>query len=447
MANILLTSACNLSCKYCFARERMLTKRRQQMSMEDVCKVIRFLKKSEFPLFRAMGGEPALHPRFPEIVELALREGMRVDVLSNATWGDHCIELFDRIPPSRINFLLNIDHPDNYRPKQWARIEQNLASLPERRNVTLSFNIFERRPRCDYIFDLTRRYGFRSIRMSFSLPVYGGGNTYLELDETRELAPFVMKFVEQAEGEGVDVRLDNVVPLCIFSEEQAGRLMLAGALDLNRNSRCEPIVDIGPDLSVWCCFCLSPLYNRRLDEFECLQEIDDFYRGILRHYQSELVPWEECRECKLRERWSCQGGCITYSLIKHPERVAVKPPESARPGLDSEAFLRVAGGVVVKRYDLPRDCFVLSQEPGGLELELEGARFAPLESLLDGSRTAGEIRELCAGGNGGPEGSPLDAFVDRIETEGYEALLAGMLEHGFLEQSPSPGPRAPERAR
>ncbi|MGA2152026.1 MAG: radical SAM protein, partial [Geobacteraceae bacterium] len=121
MPNVLLTTRCNLSCKYCFAQEK-LTGKRMHMPMENVRQVIEFLKRSEYPIFRVMGGEPTLHPNFIEIIHMSLAEGMRVDVLSNATWSESCSDLFSRISPTRLLFLLNIDHPDNYAAGLWAQI-------------------------------------------------------------------------------------------------------------------------------------------------------------------------------------------------------------------------------------------------------------------------------------------------------------------------------------
>ena len=50
MANVLLTSRCNLSCKYCFAREK-IRDNRQHMPLENVFEVIEFLKRSDFQFF------------------------------------------------------------------------------------------------------------------------------------------------------------------------------------------------------------------------------------------------------------------------------------------------------------------------------------------------------------------------------------------------------------
>ena len=92
------------------------------------------------------------------------------------------------------------------------------------------------------------------VRLSFSLPVLAEENACLELKEYKAMAAFVMAFVAEAERRGVSVQIDNAVPLCIFSHEQLGRLLLDGALDLQRNARCDPVIDIAPDLTVWCCF-------------------------------------------------------------------------------------------------------------------------------------------------------------------------------------------------
>jgi radical SAM protein with 4Fe4S-binding SPASM domain len=444
MPNVLLTTGCNRSCSYCFAREKMAGTGALHMSLEDVRKVIAFLKQSDSMRFRVMGGEPTLHPNFAEIVALALRDGLRVDVLSNATWREDCVELFARIPPGRIYFLLNVDHPDRYSLRQWARIERNIAALPERRNVTLSFNIFEREPRADYIFDLTRRFGIRMIRMSFSLPALGAANRWLDLAAYADLTPFILDFVRRARDERVSVRLDNAVPLCIFDPAQAGELLLEGVLDLRRNSRCEPVVDIGPDLTVWCCFCISKLYNRKLEDFADLQELEEYYRGVLGRFQTQLVPMEECRECRYRELWGCQGGCIVHALMRNEgEWVEAEALEPAPTELNPEAVLALAEDVVVRQYEIPTECYVLSQTTTGLELELERSLFGAVLSLLDGSHTAQEIGR-CVNGSA-PAGDPIEGFIRRVQGDGMNDLLLGLRRQGFVVEHPSGTNRARSR--
>ncbi|HUI41770.1 MAG TPA: radical SAM protein [Terriglobia bacterium] len=433
MANVLLTTKCNLHCVYCFAQEKMRDSRNQTMSVSDAAKVIEFLKRSGHPVFRAMGGEPTLHPQFPRIMQMALEAGMRVDILSNATWPESYNALFNRVSPRRLFFLLNIDHPDNYPPKIWDGIQRNLAAVAAFGNVTLSFNIFETEPRYDYILELARQYSIDKVRMSFSLPVVGAQNACLKLEDYKRMGPFVVEFARRAGEAGIEARMDNVVPLCIFTPEQAGELLLKGVVDLKRNARCEPIVDIGPDLKVWCCFCLSKLWNRRLDEFQNLQEIQAYYRQAMGLYQGRLYPMDKCATCRYREQWGCQGGCLTFSVMKHGELALERPPAPAEnDGWQPAAFLALSPDVEIQHYDLPEDSYAVFDKTSGLEMELD-ASFQPLIAMLNGQHPAQEVvdRFVECSRKPRPEGL-VAAFAERALKQGAQELLVGLWHQGFL---------------
>jgi MoaA/NifB/PqqE/SkfB family radical SAM enzyme len=433
MANILLTTRCNLKCPYCFAQEK-LDGKRISMAMSDVEKVIDFLKRSNHPYFRAMGGEPTLHPEFPAILEMALRSGLRVDVLSNATWPDSYNELFRRTSPRRVVFLLNIDLPARYAPVVWQRIQNNLEAIAERGSITLSFNVFEKQPHDEYILELTEKYGIDKIRMSFSLPVLGANNACLKLDDYKQMAPFVVDFVRRARQRGVQVSMDNAIPLCMFTYEQAGELLLNRAIDLERNMRCSPVIDIGPDLRVWCCFCLSKIWNRHLDEFQNLDEIYNYYRRALALYQSRLYPLDECNSCSYRELWKCQGGCLTHTVMKHGElSLEDLEQESCNPGWKDGMVLALPEDVIIRRYDMPEESFAIFNKTSGLELEVD-ASFQPLLGYLDGRCSAHEIIDRFAG-NGEPSaasGNDLAKLTQSALRQGADELLQGMLQQGFL---------------
>jgi MoaA/NifB/PqqE/SkfB family radical SAM enzyme len=432
MANVLLTNRCNLRCAYCFAQERLEGNRNQVMTLADVATVIAFLKRSDHPILRAMGGEPTLHPEFPRIVEMALAEGMRVDVLSNATWPAEYNDFFRRISPRRLLFLLNIDHPDNYAPSQWERIERNTAAVAARGTVTLSFNLFEEQPRYEYLLDLIRRHRIDKVRMSFSLPVLGARNACLTLEQCKTLGPAVVELVRRAGALGAEVRMDNAVPLCVFSYEQVGELLMTGALDLKRNARCEPIVDIGPDLSVWCCFCLSRLWNRRLDEFENLQEIQTYYRQAMGLYQGRLYPMDACDDCKYRDLWGCQGGCLSYAALRHGE---LAMPEAAAPvhaeGWRPDAVLALSEDVEIERYDVPKRSYALFNRRSGLEMEVDGS-YGSLLELLNGRHSAEDIVARFSDGDGGSSDGPVAEFAQRAMRKGACNLLESLIHERFV---------------
>lgn len=430
MPNVLLTTSCNLSCTYCFAIERMKTTPQAYMSLDDVRKVISFLKRSNYPIFRMMGGEPTLHPRFADITNLVLSEGMRIDLLSNATWPTRLNDLLTRISPGSLLFLLNVDHPDTYRGTLWSTIERNLRAIAGRDGVSLSFNIFSTSPRYEYVLDLAERYDFRRIRLSFSLPILGLENAFLPLEDYFKMSSFVVQFAREAERKSIAVGLDNAMPLCMFSFKEAGELILKGVLDLQRNARCEPIVDIGPDLSIWSCFCLSEFENRRLEEFSSLEEIRRYYAQTVRPYQDEVFPLEACYTCNYRELWGCQGGCIAFSM---------KQAESAQPrgaGLRwrDEMVLSLADVVSLQKYDLPEPTFVMRNRKTGAQVQL-GSSLLSLLHILDGRHTANAIVSSFSQRTAGTNSDPVTAFEQDVMADGFKDVLLGLLREGFLVAS------------
>lgn len=436
MPNVLITTNCNQSCNFCFAKEKMQDKAHQNMSLDNVQKVISFLRKSNDTNFRLMGGEPTIHPNFREILAIALEEGMHVDLLSNGTWPSEYNEMFARISPSNLSFLLNISPPDQYPPDGWKRIENNLASIGGRKGVSLSFNIFDRNPKFEYIFDLTKRYQIHNVRLSFSLPVLGINNERLDLEDYSAMGDFIVKFTRQGEDIGVDVRLDNAVPLCAFSYEQIGELIMKGALDLNRNARCKPVIDIGPDLTVWCCFCLSKLSNRNLNEFENTEEIQSYYQQILNFFQGNIFPLDDCYSCKYRTIWGCQGGCVTFSVEKYLSGCKTSSQKISSDNLpDEDAIPILANGVSIRKYEIPRETYVLKNANSG-EIEIGTALF-PLITLLDGRHTIQDIVEVLLQSNHQKESdSVLDNFERQIFEEGYKKLLSGFINENLLSIKP-----------
>ena len=433
MPNLLLTTRCNLSCTYCFAKERMSQNGHRDISMEDVAKVISMLKRSNDFNFRLMGGEPTTHPRFKDIVLLAAGQGMHIDLLSNGTWPKAYNELFGQISPNKLLFLLNIDHPDNYSPALWQKIETNLSALAGRRGVSLSFNIFSKNPRYRYVLELAATYDIRRIRLSFALPVLDTGNTRLDLEDYDDMADFVITFTRRCASKGIEVQMDNAVPLCIFSNEQAGELLLKGIIDLNRNARCRPIIDIGPDLSVWPCFCLSKFDNRQLDEFNTIQEIVAYYETALRPYQDDIFPMEKCYDCDLRTRWGCQGGCTTFSIEQGRQATAAiqdcRPARTEPPG---DAIVTLGDGITLTRYTIPDETLMMKNEATGAEVEL-GTGFGPLLALLDGQHTFAQIADaLLSRCQLNAQGDPLAGFEKEILKESHVKILSSFIEEQFL---------------
>jgi organic radical activating enzyme len=414
---------CNRACNYCFAKEKLHSYTARdavtEISLENVEKVLLFLSKTNCDTIQLAGGEPTIHSKFTEIMLTLLKSNIRVNLLTNALWNPTLNEFFDQISPISLGFLLNIDHPKTYSNPEKQRLEENLAFLSKRGNVTLSFNLFEKQPDYHYIFDLVAKYGFKNLRLSFSMPVKfeGKTNTYLQIEEYKAAAGHIMDFVHKAEQLDATVGMDNAVPICMFTPQELSELMIKEVVSPQRNFICYPAIDIGPDLSVWRCFGTSKLFNKKLDDFSSLAEIYDFYQQASRLYQFKFFPLKECESCEHAKKERCQGGCIGFAEAKCEEQgISVVVPQDSellqlKPTLSSKVSLRT--------YTLPAGIATLKFHDGS-ELEIPSA-IAELLPLLDGKTTI--LQALSAKISGTQIRQPADEFDELlVELSSKDAL-------------------------
>jgi len=436
MVNLLITMRCNRSCSYCFAKEKIHSysglAHHRDITLHDLDKALDFLARSGCDSLQLAGGEPTIHPEFDEILIRILRRDMNVNLLSNALWNPEKNELFSKISPVKLGFLLNIDHPDTYRPTEWARIEENLLALEDRGNVTLSFNIFEREPRCEYIFDLASKHGFTNLRLSFSMPVVFDKvkNVYLPIEEYKALTPFVVDFVRKAETLGTEVRMDNTVPICMFSKDELAELLLKGVIEPRRNLTCFPAVDIGPDLSLWRCFGTSGLFNMRLEEFKSLSEVYEYFERMFRPYQFKIFPMKECYECRYARESLCQGGCIGFSIAKCMELGNWPQEFSDEEVLDLRP--KLSANVIVRNYDIPKETLIFLL--GNRDLIEVPHPMKELLDLFNGRRTVRDAIDIYMQKTitVGRSADPLDDFLTSIASEELIPSIRRLLDRGFL---------------
>ncbi len=434
MVNLLLTTRCNRSCRYCFAREKVArdAAHAQDISLENVDRVLDFLETSGCSTLQLAGGEPTVHPRFEEILIRVLSRGFTVNLLSNGLWRPGLRSLFSRVSPANLGILLNIDHPGTYSRDQWETLMGNLEGLCRRGNVSVSFNIFEKKPKAEYIFRLVSRFGFHTIRLSFSMPVVFGDRTneYLPISEYRDLAPFFLGFLRRADRLGVTVRVDNTIPPCMFSPAQVGRLILRGVIDPRRNFVCNPAIDVGPDLSVWRCFGTSGLFNRSLEDFRTLAELEDYYQAALRPLQYGVYPMPECASCEYARREVCQGGCIGYAAAVCMAKGSW-PAEAVDP---LSMRLVLSDDTIRTEYDLPSPSVILLK--GDRELVEITPALDRYLSYFDGERTVRET-VIAQVRNAHQDGDDeiLDDLLVTVVSEKVIPLVRELLARGFLVSS------------
>jgi radical SAM protein with 4Fe4S-binding SPASM domain len=329
MPNILFTQSCVRSCPYCFAKKHMSESSPEDIiSWEDLIYLADFLISAGERHFPILGGEPTLHPDFCSMVLYLLERGFSVNVFTSGIMADRkldeAFDAFKSVPRDRLSFTCNLNDPStpNTPVAETESVKRFLRAFGER--VTPGFNIYRKDFDLDFLFRYINEFGLhRHIRMGVAHPIPGKKNRFIRPDEMDEIIQRLFSFKPMFERLRIKPGLDCGFPLCRFSEEQLGWLYrnAGGKYDFG----CNPVIDIGPDLSVWACFPLSSYQKKSVYEFNSLRELHDFYSKLHNAVRTEVAGvYPECDGCNFREEYLCKGGCLAHNLSRFLEEKRVR---------------------------------------------------------------------------------------------------------------------------
>lgn len=83
-----MSTSCNLACRHCWITPRFVDSKPDPgdvIDVEALCDAVREAKPLGLNHAKLTGGEPLLHPRYREIVEMLTAEGLHMDMETNGT--------------------------------------------------------------------------------------------------------------------------------------------------------------------------------------------------------------------------------------------------------------------------------------------------------------------------------------------------------------------------
>ncbi len=319
MPNILLTQKCIRSCPYCFARKHMHDAPPEDiLKWEDLIYICDFFQAGGEHNISLLGGEPMLHPEIADFILYIISRGMHVTVFTSGIAGerilDHCVEKLSDVDPQMLTFVVNYNDP---KTSSFADNEAiNKFFLNFSQFISLSINVYKLGFDYSFAINAINKFGLQKhIRLGLAHPIPGKKNMCIKPEEMRQMAEDLMAFIPRMEAFDINVGFDCGVPMCIFTDEELGKLFkhMGGRVTFG----CGPAVDIGPDLQTWACFPLSGFGKRSLLEFSSPHELLDHFNSIHNATRIETGGiYENCDNCENRKKGMCAGGCLSHSLNK-----------------------------------------------------------------------------------------------------------------------------------
>ena len=174
----MLNQVCNLTCPYCFANEfvgrseESLRKDKSQISEKNFKYALDFAVKSKENRLGLIGGEPLLHPKFEELVDVAINSPIpSVHLFTNGVYLDKYFHLFGS---DKFTILINVNSPEDTGQKQYDRIVNNIDYLVNKmhakRKISVGVNIYKEDMDFDFILDIVKRFRFNRLRLAITVP-------------------------------------------------------------------------------------------------------------------------------------------------------------------------------------------------------------------------------------------------------------------------------------
>jgi radical SAM protein with 4Fe4S-binding SPASM domain len=310
MTNLILTRVCNQKCTFCFTNFLTQPQREAFVSLERFHEMIAFLDRSNSTQVRFLGGEPTIHPRFPELLDSAAKSDKKIVIFSNGLIPEKSLEAIENYSAKELIVLINANvFSDNSGNKGIiAKIRNVLTRLKGK--CQLGYTIFKSNFSIISLMELIDEFDLiKSIRLGVAQPT-SWDNKYLPVRCYPFIGQKIASFAETLKEKDIIIELDCGFVRCMFSDKEMDTL---AKFEVKFGWHCSPIIDIDLDGSALACFPLSQEMRVKdatsLSQSEVLYEFNKKFQII-----RGIGIYPECQNCIYLENQICSGGCLSMVL-------------------------------------------------------------------------------------------------------------------------------------
>lgn len=329
MPNIMINKVCNLKCPYCFANEYVNCNNvdnPSNMTLDDFKKAIEFsLYNNPNPRIGIIGGEPTLHPRFSEFMELLICDS-RIDNVILFTNGVNLKKYANYLANPKMHVLINLNSPNDIGYSAFNKTIESIDYLVNdlylKEKVSVGINMYKKDFDYDYMIETLNRFDIKRVRTSISVPNTDDLRSNSPFEYFLEMKPRVMEFFNECLVNDIIPRFDcNLLPTCLIDDNDRELLEKLSSKDSKSNllcgPTCEPIIDILPNLKAVRCFgCSSENDELDINDFTCIKDLFFSFKRLMDNKLSNEVSDNLCSSCYKHKTMQCTGGCLAFKKSK-----------------------------------------------------------------------------------------------------------------------------------
>ncbi|WP_086235084.1 radical SAM/SPASM domain-containing protein [Campylobacter devanensis] len=301
---LLLTEKCNLSCSMCI-------RGKQDGTNLDLNFITNEIVLKNFLGHRVVitGGEPTMHPKFPEIVNKISNYAKSVIITTNGTSHNYFSKI---ITKDNLHFQVSIDGDENYHNLirgqntfkktlstvkffDNAKAKYSIASVVNKNNIDSMENLEQ---------ELRKLNNLKFWRLSYEMPF--GSSNFKNMMTVKEWNSFVDKVLCFST---IKTKIQKIFPFELV--KQHAEAIKNSKIKIGQVNNCGSGKDkiyIYPDLNVYPCTCLTDFPIGNLKE-ESLEKILDGKKN--KEFSNYTPKNNVCLKCEYLK--FCNGGCIGMS--------------------------------------------------------------------------------------------------------------------------------------
>lgn len=321
MIKLFLTNRCNLDCDYCFTKDYRKAPV-NDFSLEAIKEVLDFIKSDNVDEVGLEGGEPFLHPQIHDILKLfnESEQIRQVLIFSNGLYDySKCEEL----KSGKFKLLINCNSPKVLK-ENYQKLENNINTLnqiiPEKFiiGINLSGIDFD----YSYIFDLLKKSDKSNVRFSFATSEEEKKKIKNPIKYFKTVNEYIDKFYKDCMANDViPFPSCNSAPICSLTAEQKKTLLLLFKKAKTHNldslsalyfNKCQPVIDVFPDLTAIRCFGMKDFGSVKLSDFKSYYELKDYFIDKFDNNKKCFINSnKQCKKCDYNLSNSCRL-CLSY---------------------------------------------------------------------------------------------------------------------------------------
>lgn len=332
LSEIALTYRCNLRCTFCYAGENRESAE-DELTTEQFAIILKKIRHEALvPSVSFTGGEPTMRKDLPELIQVAVREGLRVNLVSNGTLitpelaaamkkaGLSSAQISIEGPNAQVHDKL-VDFAGAF-DSALAGIKALIAAdIPVHHNTTLTT---ENLHCAGQMVDLAKELKLDRFSMNMIIPSswIKENKPDLMLDYS-EIGATVLQVKEVARQAGIRFMWYSPTPYCLFNP-------IAHNLGNKGCAACDGLLSVDPKGRIIpCSSFFAPQGSMFSQSF-----IETWQTASAERIRSKALAPDTCKKCADFEL--CEGACPLYWNVKGSKEIEGKAIAFAQNALQED---------------------------------------------------------------------------------------------------------------